>query len=86
MVRDGLLPRVARKPGRAGRCGGIGRRGNAAADQAMAVLRKAVGKGYRNATLLRTDPVVDPLREREDFKKLIEELEKESPAKPENPL
>ena len=31
----------------------------------------------------RTDSALDPLRQREDFKKLLEELEKKSPAKPE---
>jgi hypothetical protein len=52
------------------------------ADQAMTALRKAVGIGFRNATVLRTQPALDPLRNREDFKQLIEELEKPPPAKP----
>ena len=38
-------------------------------------MRKVVGKGYRNANLLGTDSVLSPLREREDFKKPLEELE-----------
>ena len=53
------------------------------ADQAMALLRKAVDAGYRNAADLRTDSALGALRKREDFKKLVEELEKPAPAKPE---
>jgi hypothetical protein len=53
------------------------------ADQAMASLRKAVDAGYRNAADLRTDSALGALRKREDFKKLVEELEKPAPAKPE---
>jgi hypothetical protein len=55
--------------------------GEAEADQAMALLRKTVGMGYRNPGI-RTDSTLDPLRKREDFKKLLEELEQKSPAKP----
>jgi hypothetical protein len=46
------------------------------AEQAMAVLRKTVDMGYCNAADFRTEPALDPLRNREDFKKLLEELEK----------
>jgi len=53
------------------------------AEKAMAVLRQAVALGYRNPNAYRTESALDPLREREDFKKLVEELEKPSPAKPE---
>jgi hypothetical protein len=53
------------------------------ADQAMASLVKAVEAGYRIAGSFRMDPALDPLRKREDFKKLIDELEKPPPAKPE---
>ena len=56
--------------------------GKAEADQAMAVLRKAVDMGYRDASGFRTDSALDPLRRREDFKKLIGEVEAKSPAKP----
>ena len=55
----------------------------AEADQAMALLRKAVDMGYRNAAAFRTESALDPLRKREDFKKLLQEVEKPSPAKPE---
>jgi tetratricopeptide (TPR) repeat protein len=57
--------------------------GKANADQAMALLRKAVD-GFRAVTLedYRTEGALDPLREREDFKKLLTELEQKSAAKP----
>jgi tetratricopeptide (TPR) repeat protein/tRNA A-37 threonylcarbamoyl transferase component Bud32 len=47
----------------------------AEADQAMALLKKTFDTGYR-ADTFRFEPALDPLREREDFKKLIAELEK----------
>jgi tetratricopeptide (TPR) repeat protein len=53
----------------------------AESDQAMALLRKAVGIGYRDASGFRTESALDTLREREDFKKLLEELEQKSAAK-----
>ena len=52
------------------------------ADQAMALLRKAVGMGYRDAVAVRTDSALDPLRQREDFQKLLQELEQKSAARP----
>ena len=55
--------------------------GKAHADQAMALLRKAVD-GYRYIHDYRTEGALDPLREREDFKKLLAELEQKSAAKP----
>ena len=54
--------------------------GKANADQAMALLRKAVD-GYRRIDVYRTEGALDPLREREDFKKLLAELEQRSAAK-----
>ncbi len=51
------------------------------AERAMAVLRQAVSMGYRNPDAYRTESALDPLRKREDFKKLAEELEKPSPAR-----
>ncbi len=56
--------------------------GKAEADQAMALLRKAVGMGYRDAGAFRIESALDPLREREDFKKLLAELEQKSATKP----
>ena len=55
--------------------------GKAHADQAMALLRKAVD-GFRDIHHYRTEGALDPLREREDFKKLLTELEQKSAAKP----
>ena len=54
----------------------------AEADQAMTDIRKSVAMGYRDAAVLQTDSALDPLRQREDFRKRLEELEKPSPAKP----
>jgi serine/threonine-protein kinase len=45
------------------------------ADQAMALLRQAVAKGYKDVAHMKKDTDLDPLRNREDFKKLIAELE-----------
>ena len=53
------------------------------ADVAMALLKKAVSRGYGSAAAFRTEDALDPLRKREDFNKLVEELEKPAPAKPE---
>ena len=53
------------------------------ADAAMALLKKAVNTGYRSADTFRTEDALDPLRRRDDFKRLLHELEKPSPAKPE---
>jgi serine/threonine protein kinase/tetratricopeptide (TPR) repeat protein len=51
------------------------------ADQAMALLRRAVDADFHYD--FRNDSALDPLRTREDFKKLIDELEKPPPARPE---
>ena len=82
MVRDGL--HRATLAGLAGRDGGVSAaEGKAEADQAMTLLRKAVGIGYRDPVAFRTDSALDPLRQREDFQKLLQELEQKSAAKPE---
>ncbi|OJW17874.1 MAG: hypothetical protein BGO49_30765 [Planctomycetales bacterium 71-10] len=44
------------------------------ARRAVEVLRQAVAKGYDAPDLYRRDPALDPLRPREDFKKLLEEI------------
>jgi serine/threonine protein kinase len=44
------------------------------ADQAMAMLRDAVAKGYKNIDHMQTDKDLDPLRAREDFKTMVAEL------------
>src|SRR5262249_43128789 len=45
------------------------------ADRAMELLRQAVKAGFKDAAHLRKGTVLDPLRGREDFKKLLAELE-----------
>jgi serine/threonine protein kinase len=45
------------------------------ADQAMAMLEGAVAKNYKNIEHMKKDKNLDPLREREDFKKLLSELD-----------
>jgi hypothetical protein len=46
------------------------------ADRALALLREAVRCGYRDAAHMQKDPDLDPLRGRDDFQKLLAELEK----------
>ncbi len=48
------------------------------ADRAMELLKQAVKFGYNNATRLRTDSDLKQLRERDDFKTLVSELESNS--------
>jgi hypothetical protein len=45
------------------------------ADRAMAWLTKAVAAGFTNADRLRMDADLDFLRDRDDFQKLVAELE-----------
>lgn len=47
------------------------------ADQAMTMLRDAIAKGYRNLKHMKEDPELNVLREREDFKTLLAELQAE---------
>lgn len=44
------------------------------ADRAVAVLGQAVAQGFDNPDLYQTDPALDPLRSRDDFKKLLADL------------
>jgi serine/threonine-protein kinase len=46
-------------------------------EQALAALRQARANGYKDAAHLKTDRDLDPLRQRDDFKKLLAELENE---------
>jgi hypothetical protein len=46
------------------------------ADRAMDLLHKAVKAGYKNAAHMARDADLDPLRDRDDFKKLLADLEK----------
>ncbi len=52
----------------------------AEAARAMECLRRAVASGFRNTNQLRIESALDPLRNRSDFKKLVAELEKNSPS------
>jgi tetratricopeptide (TPR) repeat protein len=52
-------------------------------DRAMQLLHQAVKAGYKDAAHMTTDPDLDALRGREDFKKLIGELAKKAPSPPE---
>jgi tetratricopeptide (TPR) repeat protein/tRNA A-37 threonylcarbamoyl transferase component Bud32 len=44
-------------------------------DAAMKLLRDAVSKGYKDVAHLKQDTDLDPLRQRDDFQKLVAELE-----------
>ena len=46
------------------------------ADRAVASLRQAVAKGYKNLDPLKTHPDLEPLRSRPDFQALVASLEK----------
>jgi eukaryotic-like serine/threonine-protein kinase len=48
------------------------------ADRAMELLQMAVKSGFTHVAHMKKDTDLDPLREREDFKKLIAELEKKA--------
>jgi tetratricopeptide (TPR) repeat protein len=45
------------------------------ADRAMHYLRQAIAKGWRNPSVIKEDSDLDPLRAREDFQKLLADLE-----------
>ena len=45
------------------------------ADRAIALLRQAVARGYQDAAQLKKDANIEPLRGRDDFRKLLAELE-----------
>jgi tetratricopeptide (TPR) repeat protein len=52
-------------------------------ESAIKSLRNAISHGYRNVNEFRIEPAFDSLRDRNDFKKLIADLEPEkSPAQP----
>jgi tetratricopeptide (TPR) repeat protein len=54
------------------------------ADRAMALLKEAVAKGYKDIQSIKTNADLNPLRERADFKQLLSELEEKVQAKPTN--
>jgi hypothetical protein len=54
---------------------GANRSADEEANRAMALLKQAIGAGYKDAGNLKKDKDLDPLRTRDDFKKLTAELE-----------
>jgi eukaryotic-like serine/threonine-protein kinase len=50
------------------------------ADRAMELLHKAVKEGWNDAEHTATDTDLDPLHDRDDFKKLLMDLEKKAPS------
>jgi tetratricopeptide (TPR) repeat protein len=50
-------------------------------DKAVADLRQAITKGFNNVEQMKNDPKLDPLRTREDFGKLLEEMERQGKSK-----
>jgi hypothetical protein len=65
-------------PGREGPQADAGRRQQQArfyADQALAMLGTAVARGYKDLALMKKDTDLDSLRGRDDFRKLLAELE-----------
>jgi tetratricopeptide (TPR) repeat protein len=60
--------------------GVTGDEGRAEGDKALAALRNAVAAGYNDAEELRTEKDVDSLRQREDFQKLLADLETKAKA------
>jgi tetratricopeptide (TPR) repeat protein len=52
------------------------------ADRAVDLLRQAVKAGYKDAAHLKKDADLDSLRGRDDFQRLIQELEKKAAIKP----
>jgi hypothetical protein len=44
-------------------------------DRALAALRQAVEKGAKEVAQIKKDPSLDPLRQREDFHRLLAEVE-----------
>ena len=53
-----------------------------AADRAIKALRDYIASGFDNPYKLRHDPRLEPLRKRDDFQKLVRELEAKVSAEP----
>lgn len=51
------------------------------ADRAMELLRQAAKAGFNDAALMKRDTVLDPLRDRADFQRLLIELQSKPPPK-----
>ncbi len=71
-----VLANLAGRPG----SGVWASEGEEAGNKAMEWLQRAVASGFRNRNLLRIESALDPLRNRDDFKTLMAELEKNSPS------
>jgi serine/threonine protein kinase/tetratricopeptide (TPR) repeat protein len=67
--------------GLAGRAGSgvLAAEGEKEARTSIEWLRRAVAVGYRNGKEIRAESALDPLRDREDFKTLVKELEAKKP-------
>ena len=50
-------------------------------EQAVVVLRKAIANGYKDASFLKSNPGLDALRSRDDFKELVSRLDEAKAAK-----
>ncbi len=58
-------------------------RGRPLADEAVSILSQAIAAGWANVALMATDGDLDPLRERDDFRRLLDEqLDRAFPASP----
>jgi hypothetical protein len=52
---------------------------NEYAARALELLREAVAQGYKDVAHIKKDKDLDPLRDRDDFKKLMAQLEAGNP-------
>jgi serine/threonine-protein kinase len=48
------------------------------ANRALEFLRQAIAKGYENLAVLKTDKDLDSLRSRQDFNKLVHDVEQKN--------
>jgi serine/threonine-protein kinase len=71
-----MLSTLAGRPG----TGASAADGRPYAERAMALLKDAVAAGYRNPAYYRTETALDPLRDRDDFRLLL--LDLDFPAEP----
>jgi serine/threonine-protein kinase len=61
--------------------------GRVAMAAAIAALREAIGAGWHNPALIRSDPGLDPIRSRPDFQMLVADVEfPDDPFAPSDPM